>query len=77
MTFPAPWTVHHNEDAWWVEDRDGKRFGFVYVRDPPIAGTGQESYHTHDEARRLVSNFAKLPALLQRSEARSGGGHSA
>lgn len=28
--FPRPWTVHHNEDAYWVEDATGKRFAFCY-----------------------------------------------
>jgi len=27
--FPPPWTVHHNDDAYWVQDRNGRRFGFV------------------------------------------------
>lgn len=67
MPFPTPWTVHHNDDAWWIEAANGKRFAFTYVRDPPITGTGQESYHTHDEARRLTVNFAKLPKLLGRA----------
>lgn len=65
--FHPPWTVHHNEDAYWVESANGRRFGFVYYRERPIAGTGGESYQSPDEARRLVTNFAKLPDLLSRS----------
>lgn len=64
MSFPTPWSVHHNEDAYWVEDALGHRFGFCYYRDRPLIGTGQEAWLMHDEARRLVVNFAKLPKLL-------------
>jgi len=62
--FPPPWTVHHNESSYWVEDANQRRFGFVYYRGSAIIGTGGEAYQTQDEARRLVSNFAKLPDLL-------------
>ena len=64
MPFPPPWTVRHNDDAYWVEDANGRRFGFVYFRDRAVIGTGGEAFQTRDEARRLVSNFAKLPGLL-------------
>lgn len=63
--FPPPWTVHEGENSFWVQDANGRRFGFVYFRDREITGTGQEAWQSRDEARRLVSNFAKLPALLQ------------
>jgi hypothetical protein len=57
ISFPPPWSVHHSDDAYWVQDANGRKFGFVYFDDRPVIGTGQE-------ARRLVSNFAKLPELL-------------
>ena len=61
-------------DAYWVEDANGRRFGFVYFRDRAVIGTGGETFQTRDEARRLVSNFAKLPDLLLRTaESQSGG----
>lgn len=60
MAFPRPWTVKHNDDAYWVEAANGKQFGFVYFRDPPLVGTDSPAYHSRDEARRLVTNFAKL-----------------
>lgn len=66
--FPPPWTVHHGEDAYWVQDTNGRKFGFVYFRDRDVIGSGGEAYQTRDEARRLASNFAKLPALLKGSE---------
>lgn len=66
MPFPPPWTIHNNEDAYWVEDALGHRFGFVYYRDQPLVGTDRSVRVMKDEARRLVSNFAKLPELLGR-----------
>jgi hypothetical protein len=68
MPFPTPWTVHHNDDAYWVESANGRKFGYVYFRDHEIIGTSNDAYQTRDEARRLVSNFAKLPDLLGRTE---------
>jgi hypothetical protein len=61
--FPTPWTVQHNDDAYWVEAANGARFGFVYFRD--VQTTPNPSYHTEDDARRLVTNFARLPELLK------------
>jgi hypothetical protein len=58
--------VHHNESSYWVQDANGRKFGFVYFDDRPVIGSGQEARQTRDEARRLASNFAKLPALLAR-----------
>lgn len=62
--FPPPWTVRHNDDAYWVEDAAGNRFGFTYFRDRPLVGTNSQAYLSRDEARRIVTNFAKLPELL-------------
>jgi hypothetical protein len=63
--FPPPWTAHHNDDSYWVQDAGGAMFGFVYFRDPPLVGTDNSVRLTRDEARRLVTNFAKLPDLLK------------
>ncbi len=63
--FPPPWSVHHNDDSYWVQDADGSRFGFVYFRDRAIVGTDNSARLTRDEARRLVTNFAKLPDLMK------------
>ena len=64
--FPPPWTVRHNEDAYWVEDAHGKRFGFCYYRERVPIGTGTEAWLSPDEARRIATNIAKLPELLKR-----------
>lgn len=65
--FPPPWIVEHNEDSYWVRDAAGHRFGFVYYRSDPFVGTSDGVRVTKDEARRLVSNFAKIPVLLGKS----------
>ncbi len=65
--FPTPWSVRNNEDAYWVEDANGRRFGFTYFRDRQVIGTGGEAFLTRDEARRLASNIARLPALLKQT----------
>lgn len=63
--FPPPWTVHHNDDAYWLQDANGRRFCFCYFRDRELIGTGGEAFQTRDEARRLVTGFARLPELLK------------
>lgn len=64
-SFPLPWTVHHNDDAYWVQSANGKKFGFCYFRDRPLVGTSNDAHMERDEARRIVTNFAKLPGLLK------------
>jgi hypothetical protein len=64
--FPRPWRVRHNEDAYWVEDAAGHRFGFTYYRDTPLVGTDGGERLSRDAARRIVSNIARLPELLGR-----------
>lgn len=62
---PPPWTVHHNEDSYWVQDASGQRFAFVYYRDQPIVGTDNSTRVSRDLARRITANVARLPELLQ------------
>ena len=62
---PPPWTVHHNEDSYWVEDASGQKFAFVYYRDKPVVGTNGSSRVSEDLARRIASNVARLPDVLQ------------
>lgn len=59
-----PWTVHHNDSSYWVEDADGQKFGFTYFRDRELVGTDRSVRLSRDLARRIAMNIAKLPDLL-------------
>ncbi len=63
--FPAPWSVRHNDDAYWVEAASGQRFAFCYFRHHQSIGSGPRAYLSEDQARRIASNVAKLPDLLR------------
>lgn len=67
--FPLPWLVKSNNDAFWVEDQDGKQFSFCYFRDDQAGITGK-AYLTREEARRLVTKIAGLPGLMGVFEAK-------
>lgn len=56
---PRPWRVCSNDDAFWVEDANGVRFGFTYFRDRDVVGTGEPKL-SRDLARRVVSQIVKL-----------------
>jgi hypothetical protein len=52
-----PFSVHGNADAYWVEDAAGRRFGYVYWREPVITGTGETRL-----SRRLAQKTVKFIA---------------
>ena len=64
--FPLPWTIERlPAGGFKVIDANGQSLAYFYARendhDARTAGV-----LTMDEARRLASNFAKLPELLGR-----------
>lgn len=63
--FPPPWTVEQTEGAFKVLDAAGQALGYFYYREPRAAADIAKVL-TMDEARRMASNFAKLPELLGR-----------
>lgn len=64
--FPPPWTIEESNNACFiVRDKNGQALAYVYFEDEPGRGTAA-SLLTHDEARRIAANIAKLLVLLLR-----------
>src|SRR5262245_2183268 len=65
--FPPTWSVEKIPGELKVVDANGQSLAYIYSRETKdaadIAGV-----LTEDEARRIASNMAKLPALLSRDE---------
>ena len=61
--FPPPWTIERLPGGFKVIDANGQSLAYFYARDDNH-DANTAGVLTMDEARRLASNFAKLPALL-------------
>ena len=61
--FPPPWTVEKLPGGFKVVDAQGQSIAYVYSRESE-ADARIARVLTEDEARRIASNIAKLPALL-------------
>ena len=64
--FPAPWTVEKIAGGFKVLDANGQALGYVYSRETKDAAN-IAGVLTEDEARRIASNIAKLPTLLNKA----------
>jgi hypothetical protein len=65
--FPLPWTVHSSGSAYWIEDAQGKRFGFTYFREGSVPiGPQYANVLTRREALMIVRHMARLPEMLRR-----------
>ena len=61
--FRTPWTAERIPGGYVVKDANGQALAYVYARETK-ADADTAKVLTMDEARRIASNIAKLPALL-------------
>ena len=65
--FPPPWTVETIPGGLKVCDANGQSLAYVYSRENPN-DAHMAKVLAEDEARRIASNIAKLPMLLDKAE---------
>jgi hypothetical protein len=65
--FPPPWTAETIPGGLKVCDANGQSLAYFYARENDNDATTAGVLNM-DEARRMASNFAKLPSLLAKSE---------
>ena len=61
---PAPWKVEQIPGGYRVDDAEWKAVAYYYGLDPRELPAAGHLRLTRDEARRVASNSAKLPELL-------------
>jgi hypothetical protein len=62
-SFPAPWRPDRIPGGYVVRDATGQIIAWVYAR-ASTAEAMQAKVLTLDEARRIATNIARLPGLL-------------
>ena len=59
-----PWTLSGNANCYRVEEANGVRVAYVYLRNNGSTAS-QADMMSRDGARRIASNIAKLPELVR------------
>ena len=62
--FPAPWSIEEQPACFVVRDHDEQALAYVYFKEEPGRRSAEQQL-SKDEARRIATNFARLPELLR------------
>ena len=62
--FPPPWIVEDHLACFIIKDSNGRAIAYVYNKEEPGRQAGAKQL-SKDEARRIATNFARLPELLR------------
>jgi hypothetical protein len=65
--FPPPWSVDELEERFAIKDASGQVLAYVHFEPDPNNDSRRSAMHrlTHDEARRIAANIAKLPTFIE------------
>ena len=62
--FPPPWSAELQPNYYVIRDADGQQIAYIYYSNEPDRRSAAKLL-TKDEARRIATNFARLPITLR------------